>query len=660
MASGASRAGSDLVVHPMETLYCIEPTNPPRDLQDEGERQEASALFAKLKSGQGLAAAAANARTSGELAQGLAAVMSDSGAQRALTQQTQSLPELGTWDAARMDASPRVQTPLWSDDAVGLGFAQVLRRQSRLQVLTTRYLKRMRSAAQWDPHAQQMVSTRPFEGAVRIVRGSGLIQADMFDGSDPYCEVFWNDERVGTTRVISDSLNPHWNESFRILIEPAKTNTLKLVLYDHDDSVYDDEPDFLGEVVLTGLGAGALPLEETEFPTAKKAGPRKVIHTANRTVYEDDTVTGTVSVQYSPVARLQKQSAQRRRQKAAPKPLKGRAGRRQMAAGRSKLPPVKEASSAGRPAAADAIANAMSGHRGASGGGGFQRPSLSRSSTSSVLTTAGNGMGVCALDHASATLDLSFRQIGSLRPLPPYARRGRHLEEAATVLLPSYKHWEGDGLAVPAGPTGVERATDPNWYPGRRSPRASALPSHGDDGDNELTIIDSVRLCHNGLQDIVELGDVLQPYLWRNDIATVTSLDISKNQLTNINVDALLPFRNLLFLYLHANPFCGEDDDAETKAQKTNAVMQSLAKLAPRLTKLRKLTMHGSGIEETPGYRARVLLCIPWLRELDFVSFSNKDREEAKTMGKNRSMWRNPWLTPTGGGGEDYFPPDDS
>ena len=48
---------------------------------------------------------------------------SDSGAQRALIQQTQSLPELGTWDAARMDASPRVQTPLWSDDAVGLGFA---------------------------------------------------------------------------------------------------------------------------------------------------------------------------------------------------------------------------------------------------------------------------------------------------------------------------------------------------------------------------------------------------------------------------------------------------------------------------------------------------------------------------------------------------------
>jgi hypothetical protein len=46
----------------------------------------------------------------------------------------------------------------------------------------------------------------------------------------------------------------------------------------------------------------------------------------------------------------------------------------------------------------------------------------------------------------------------------------------------------------------------------------------------------------------------------------------------------------------------------------------------------------------------------PWLRELDFVSFSNKDREEAKTMGESCSMWRNPWLTPTGGGGAYFWP----
>ena len=644
--------GGELVVHPMEALYSLEPTDPADDAGEEQERQEASALFGKLKAGQGNNFAA-HARSSGDLASSLAKVMSDSSAQRKLTQHSTSLPQLGTWDAARMNNSPRLHTPLWSDDAVGLGFAQVLRRQSRMQVLTTRYLKRIRSATVWDASAQDMVLTRPFEGAIRIVRANGLIQADMFDGSDPYCEVFWNDERVGTTRVINNSLNPHWDEAFRILIEPTRTNTLRVELYDHDDSVYDDEPDFLGQIVLTGVGAGALPLEETDFTVAKKAGPRKAVHLGNRTVYEDDKVSGHLSIQYAPVARLQKQSTQRLRQKAAPKTLKGRAGRRQRVAAvaQSKLPPVKEASSAGRSAAAAAIA-----------AGGLratlnqqQRPSLSRSSTSSVLTTAGNGMGVCALDHVSATLDLSFRQIGSLYPLPPYTRgRGRHLEEAATGLRPSYTPWEGDGLAVPAGPTNIEKATDPNWYPGRRSPRALQVSPHDDD---ELTVIDSVRLCHNGLRDLTGLGDVLRPYLWRNDLATITSLDLSKNELKKLETEEIAPFHNLLFLYLHANPFCDDGDDAETKAQRTNAVMQALSKLAPRLTKLRKLTLHGSGIEKTPGYRARVLLCIPWLRELDFVSFSSNDRQEATLMGKNRRMWRNPWLLPKGGGVEDYYPP---
>ena len=40
---------------------------------------------------------------------------------------------------------------------------------------------------------------------------------------------------------------------------------------------------------------------------------------------------------------------------------------------------------------------------------------------------------------------------------------------------------------------------------------------------------------------------------------------------------------------------------------------------------------------------------------LDFVSFSNKDRHETEQMGKNRAMWRNPWLMPQGGGVEDYY-----
>ena len=128
-----------------------------------------------------------------------------------------------------------------------------------------------------------------------------------------------------------------------------------------------------------------------------------------------------------------------------------------------------------------------------------------------------------------------------------------------------------------------------------------------------------MKLSHNGLQALKGLGEKLSPFLWRHDLATVTSLDLSKNQLDGIDVKSLAPFHNLLFLYLHANPFCepatrtSDGDDMETKIRKAGVVLKALAKLAPRLTKLRKLTMHGSGIEETPGYRARVLLSIPWV-----------------------------------------------
>lgn len=206
-----SAASSSLEIHSMETLYDLEPTDPPVDPREEQDTREAGLLFVRLRGSQvGLDAAVAQARGSGMMANSLAAVMGDAGAQRALVNQTHSLPELGTWDATRANASPRVSTPIWDENAVGLGFAQVLRSQGRAKTLTMRYLKRMRTACEWDREAQVIQLLRPFEGAIRIVRGAGLIQADMFDGSDSYCEVYWNDERVGTTRVIvSTPTNPH-------------------------------------------------------------------------------------------------------------------------------------------------------------------------------------------------------------------------------------------------------------------------------------------------------------------------------------------------------------------------------------------------------------------------------------------------------------------
>ena len=157
------------------------------------------------------------------------------------------------------------------DDGDGRqGFDRVLQPRSQHELQVLRYLKRIRTAAHWDARTQTMVSARPYEGVIRVGSGHELKQADMFDGSDPYCEVFWNDERVGTTRCIEDSLNPAWNECFRILVEPARMNTLRVKLFDHDDEAFDDDPDFLGEAVLSGVGADALPRAMTDVPLQKE------------------------------------------------------------------------------------------------------------------------------------------------------------------------------------------------------------------------------------------------------------------------------------------------------------------------------------------------------------------------------------------------------
>ena len=235
------------------------------------------------------------------------------------------------------------------------------------------------------------------------------------------------------------------------------------------------------------------------------------------------------------------------------------------------------------------------------------------------------GMGPCVLTHRSLILDLSFRKIFHiLLPESKYKRRGRDIEEAAQ-LLPAFQHWQDDALSVPPGPTPVDIAT------GERPARESR-------GDGvELALVDSVKLERNRLDDITGLTTALRPFLWRGELGTIVSLDLSGNCLTKINVAALCPLTNLLFLYLHANQF-GRDADTRESA------LGSVAELAQHLTKLSKLTMHGSGLDEAPGYRARVLLSVPWLRELDYTAFTANDRAEAKSLGKKRGRWRNPWL----------------
>jgi len=361
-------------------------------------------------------------------------------------------------------------------------------------------------------------------------------------------------------------------------------------VFDHDDSIYDDDPDFLGEVKIASVGAGSLPKAETEFALAWNR-ERKVIRVGNRDHKEDDSVSGTLSLHFSPVADLMKMRRRKRRTRRAPA----------RASGEPSLPSLSTRTEA------------------------LRRQLSSRDSASSTLTTAGHGMGPCVLTHRSLILDLSFCKIFHiLLPESKYKRRGRDIEEAAQ-LLPAFQRWQDDALSVPPGPTLVDIAT------GERPARESR-------GDGvELALVDSVKLERNRLDDITGLTTALRPFLWRGELGTIVSLDLSGNCLTKINVAALCPLTNLLFLYLHANQF-GRDADTRESA------LGSVAELAQHLTKLSKLTMHGSGLDEAPGYRARVLLSVPWLRELDYTAFTANDRAEAKSLGKKRGRWRNPWL----------------
>ena len=67
-------------------------------------------------------------------------------------------------------------------------------------------------------------------------------------------------------------------------------------------------------------------------------------------------------------------------------------------------------------------------------------------------------------------------------------------------------------------------------------------------------------------------------YLWRHDLHTLSSLDLSANALTIIDAERLCELKNLQFLYLHANQIHS---------------LEGLTTLAPSLPKLRKLTLHG-------------------------------------------------------------------
>ena len=150
------------------------------------------------------------------------------------------------------------------------------------------------------------VKLAPEEGVVHIQRAEGLKMADMYDGSDPYCVVFWNEQEVGRSRVFEDSNSPEFDQMFEIRVPQGDTaaddrvNTLRVEVFDYDDSALDDEPDFMGQVIITGEGSEALPREETTYPLTRKLEYDYMINTATHSYMNpyNDAVGGTLTLKY--------------------------------------------------------------------------------------------------------------------------------------------------------------------------------------------------------------------------------------------------------------------------------------------------------------------------------------------------------------------------
>ena len=112
---------------------------------------------------------------------------------------------------------------------------------------------------------------------VTIIGADNLINADMFDKSDPYCIVFWNGKRVGKTSTIDNTTYPRWNEDFTITLPESGEGFLRCELYDHDMFGGDD------------------PLGTVEFKLGGSSNRKALLQTANYP-FPDEKYTGFLTL----------------------------------------------------------------------------------------------------------------------------------------------------------------------------------------------------------------------------------------------------------------------------------------------------------------------------------------------------------------------------
>lgn len=78
---------------------------------------------------------------------------------------------------------------------------------------------------------------------VKVVRAIKLLRMDFLGASDPYVKLSLSGERIPAkkTSVKMKTLNPEWNENFKLTVKDLQSQVLELHVYDWD-KVQDSVP----------------------------------------------------------------------------------------------------------------------------------------------------------------------------------------------------------------------------------------------------------------------------------------------------------------------------------------------------------------------------------------------------------------------------------
>lgn len=71
---------------------------------------------------------------------------------------------------------------------------------------------------------------------MKVVRALKLLKMDLLGASDPYVKLSLSGERLPAkkTTIKRKTLNPEWNENFKLIVKDPQSQTLQLNVYDWD------------------------------------------------------------------------------------------------------------------------------------------------------------------------------------------------------------------------------------------------------------------------------------------------------------------------------------------------------------------------------------------------------------------------------------------